>query len=95
MRAPTERNCEPAAGRISEFLRTPFERGKSGRQDTQTALEILSFMLDVITVKVLRLEDRFRNQRALLRRETRETAMIALLLMLAGVIGFAVVWRLL
>ena len=83
------------AGRISEFLRSPFERRKSGWQDTQTALEILSFMLDVITIKVLRLERSFRNQRARLRRETRETAMIALLLMLAGVIGFAVVWRLL
>jgi hypothetical protein len=94
MRAPTERNCEPAAGRISEFLRTPFERGKSGRQDTQTALEILSFMLDVITVKVLRLERSFRNQRARLRRETRETAIISASLMLAMILGFAVAWRL-
>jgi hypothetical protein len=95
MKAPTNQNSEPVNGRTSEFLRSPFEQRNKGRQDTQKALEVLGFLLDVITVKVLRLELSLQKQRATLRRETAETAIIASLLMLAGFVGFTVVWRLL
>jgi hypothetical protein len=62
-------------------------------KDTKKVLEILSFMFDVIMTKVLRLGLSLQKQRACLRRETAEAAIIASLLMLAGLASFTVVLR--
>jgi hypothetical protein len=51
--------------------------------------------LDAIAAKVSRLGLSFRKQRSFLRREFRETAIIAALLMLSGFLGFSLVLRLL
>jgi hypothetical protein len=95
MRPPTKQNYDPVARRSAEFLRSPFELPNKGWQDTQRGLDILRVRLDAIAAKVSRLELSFRKQSAFLRREFRETAIIAALLMLSGFLGFSLVLRLL
>jgi hypothetical protein len=75
-----------------EFSRAGLElRDK----ETQAALYLLRVRLDAISAKVSRLEFAILKQRTFSRREIGEPAIIAALLVLAGLLGFSLVSRLL
>jgi hypothetical protein len=95
MGCPPPLNDDPLANRKPEFLRSPFELRNKGWQDSQAALDVLRRRVDAISAKVSRLELRFHKQRAFLRREIREAAVIGAVLMLAVLLGFSLVSRLL
>jgi hypothetical protein len=71
-----------------------LELPSEGPQDEQTALDLLRLRVDTITGKISRLELAFQKQRVFWRREAVYAAIIAALVMLSGVLGFALVWRL-
>jgi hypothetical protein len=84
---------KPAANGSAEFSEDAVGLGSEGRQDEQTAVDLLRLRLDTISVKLSRLELAFQNQRAFWRREAAYAAIIGALVMLSGVLGFALVWR--
>ena len=66
-----------------------------GRQDEQTALDLIRLRLDTIAAKVSRLEVGLEKQRAFWRREVGYAAIIGALVVLSGVLGFGLALRVL
>ena len=67
-------------------------RNNIGGRDTQAALYFLR-RLDAIAAEVSRLELCLQKQRTFWRRDIREAAIIAVILMSCGLLGFALVAR--
>jgi hypothetical protein len=86
---------KPAANGSAEFSEDPLGLVREGQQEEQTAPDLLRLRLDTITAKLSRLEVAFQKQRIVWRREVGYAAIIGALLMLSGVLGFSLVWRLL
>jgi hypothetical protein len=89
-------NYETVANENPEPSLVVRELGNNdGGRETQAALDSLHLRLDAIAAKVFRLEVALQKQRALLRRDSRDGAIIGALLMLSGLLAFALVARLL
>jgi hypothetical protein len=85
----------PVADISADFSEDGLGLLSEGRQEEQTALDLLRLRLDTITAKLSRLEVAFHKQRVFWRREVGYAAIIGALLMLSGLLGFSLVWRLL
>jgi hypothetical protein len=86
---------EPVADTGADFSQDGLGLLSECREEEQTALDLLRLRLDTIAAKVSRLEVAFRKQSALWRREVGYAAIIGALLMLSGLLGSGLVWRLL